>query len=256
MPRNPRTLRSPRTPEREMSRRYNRMLRPMLDEMYGPFTQAASLQEAAQEASITLARIEAHMEANEGAVLDPALQSLSKVDRMNLRNTVSSFRSALGIDIGDFLRSDTATGDFVFGKARQTADLIKTIPRRALADVVRDIGKLTADAPFDREAIANIIRAKKAGLERWQVTRIARTQAAATHGYLVQRRQTSLGVNDFKWRDSDDDRVRPRHQEYDGNTYAWSEPPDGVIPGQEPNCRCTASPVIDAAAIARIRSLA
>ena len=256
MPRNPRPLAVSRTTERQLAARYNRMLRPMLDDMYGPFTRAASLQAAAQEASITLGRIEYHMNANDDAVLEPALQSLNRVDRMHLRNTVNSFRSALGIDIGDFLRADTATGDFVLGKARQTADLIKTIPRRGMADVIREIGLATEDAPFDREAVAEIIRKHRRGMERWKVTRIARTQTAATHGFLVQHRQTSLGVDKFRWNSADDDRVRPEHQSFDGNIYEWSEPPGGEIPGQPVNCRCVAGPVIDAAAIARIRSLA
>lgn len=69
---------------------------------------------------------------------------------------------------------------------------------------------------------------------------IARDQLGSIHGDLVKRRQTEAGLKRFRWRDSDDQRVRRSHERYDGQIFTWKEGANGLWPGTDYNCRCTA----------------
>jgi SPP1 gp7 family putative phage head morphogenesis protein len=59
-------------------------------------------------------------------------------------------------------------------------------------------------------------------------------------------RQTELGVKQYTWRTSLDERVRPEHQEREGEVFSWAKPPKDGHPGQPINCRCTADPDLSA----------
>ncbi|MCZ6770597.1 MAG: phage minor head protein [Proteobacteria bacterium] len=56
--------------------------------------------------------------------------------------------------------------------------------------------------------------------------------------------RAGLGVTEYIWRSSDDERVRSLHREYDDRRFSWDEPPDGGHPGEDYNCRCFAEPVV------------
>ena len=94
--------------------------------------------------------------------------------------------------------------------------------------------------------------------DRFDVSRsrarfIARDQIGTLNGHLTQRRQQAAGVKKFYWRDSRDERVRgnpnglypkaiPSHWARNGQLFSWDHPPEDGIPGQPPQCRCTAEP--------------
>ncbi len=56
--------------------------------------------------------------------------------------------------------------------------------------------------------------------------------------------RSGLGVTEYIWRSSDDERVRSLHREYDDRRFSWGQPPDGGYPGEAHNCRCFAEPVV------------
>jgi SPP1 gp7 family putative phage head morphogenesis protein len=69
---------------------------------------------------------------------------------------------------------------------------------------------------------------------------IARDQLGSIHGDLVKRRQSEAGLKRFRWRDSDDQRVRRSHERFDGQIFTWKDGANGLYPGTDYNCRCTA----------------
>jgi SPP1 gp7 family putative phage head morphogenesis protein len=72
---------------------------------------------------------------------------------------------------------------------------------------------------------------------------IARDQISKLNGNLNQLRQTDLGIEQYIWRTSLDERVRESHQVKEGETYRWDDPPaDTGNPGEDYQCRCTAEP--------------
>lgn len=75
---------------------------------------------------------------------------------------------------------------------------------------------------------------------------IARDQVNKLNGQLTMLRQAELGVKEYIWRTSGDERVRDSHRRKEGKRYRWDDPPnDTGHPGEDINCRCTAEPVLD-----------
>lgn len=68
---------------------------------------------------------------------------------------------------------------------------------------------------------------------------------------LAQKRQQSLGANEYIWETRRDERVRgnpnglypnakPSHFAREGVVFNWNNPPEGGAPGEAPGCRCRA----------------
>jgi len=123
-------------------------------------------------------------------------------------------------------------------------DLIKSIPVEYLAKVkTRVIDHYTEGARW--ETMVNAIH------EVYSVTEsraklIARDQMAKMNSSFNQVRQESVGIEEYIWQTSGDERVRPTHVENDGKTFRWDSPPEetGHV-GSDVNCRCNALPVIN-----------
>jgi SPP1 gp7 family putative phage head morphogenesis protein len=85
---------------------------------------------------------------------------------------------------------------------------------------------------------------------------IARNTVSDTLGEINMVRQTSNGIDLYKWQTAEDERVRPTHEDLNGHIFSWhgtvtvngtkynqaSDPDfnDGAptIPGKPYNCRC------------------
>ena len=85
---------------------------------------------------------------------------------------------------------------------------------------------------------------------------IARDQIGKLNGRFNELRQQSLGIDEYDWSTSGDERVRgnptgkypkAKHNHYkrNGERFKWSDPPAGGHPGQDYGCRCTPIPVLD-----------
>jgi SPP1 gp7 family putative phage head morphogenesis protein len=72
---------------------------------------------------------------------------------------------------------------------------------------------------------------------------IARNAAIQYSGALTKHNQTSVGIKQYKWETSMDERVRSSHKARNNKIYNWSD--KGPHPRQEINCRCDAIPIID-----------
>ena len=49
----------------------------------------------------------------------------------------------------------------------------------------------------------------------------------------------------YIWRTVKDSDVRPAHAAREGQTFSWTNPPEGGHPGEDYNCRCWAEPVAE-----------
>jgi SPP1 gp7 family putative phage head morphogenesis protein len=80
---------------------------------------------------------------------------------------------------------------------------------------------------------------------------IAVDQVAKLNSSLDQVRQQKIGVDEYFWRSSLDERVRPLHAHLEGRRCSWDSPPvsgtngERLPPGQPIRCRCTAEPIFD-----------
>lgn len=76
---------------------------------------------------------------------------------------------------------------------------------------------------------------------------IARDQVQKLNNDLTYLRQTEMGVEEYTWRTSQDERVRPTHKANNGKKFRWDKPPAATgHPGHDIQCRCTAEAVFDA----------
>ncbi len=131
--------------------------------------------------------------------------------------------------------------------------LIKSIPQVLLGDVESviaeswRIGRSTAD--IERHI------AERFGVADRRARLIARDQIATLNGKVTAARHKQIGIAEYEWSTSNDERVRgdpgglypkakPSHHARDGKVFRYSKPPDGGHPGEAINCRCVAVPVI------------
>ena len=63
-------------------------------------------------------------------------------------------------------------------------------------------------------------------------------------GAINERRQIALGITHYIWRTRDDSKVRAEHAPRDDKIYSWDHVHEDGHPGQAPNCRCFAEPVV------------
>jgi len=81
--------------------------------------------------------------------------------------------------------------------------------------------------------------------EKRRAELIARDQLGKLHGQINRRKQESLGIEEYEWETSHDERVRDSHRALQGKVFSWNKPPPEGHPGYPIRCRCIALPVID-----------
>jgi SPP1 gp7 family putative phage head morphogenesis protein len=89
------------------------------------------------------------------------------------------------------------------------------------------------------------------GVSKSRADLIARDQVLKLNGQVNQHRQQQVGIMEYTWSTSRDERVRDAHQDLQGKTYRWDTPPDvgrgrNLNPGQDYQCRCIGIPVAPA----------
>lgn len=100
------------------------------------------------------------------------------------------------------------------------------------------------------DAIIGLINAKFQTVDK-QVTQAGSDQVHSLDTQLTQKRQQSLGFNEYIWETRRDERVRgnpnglypkakPSHFARQSVVFNWNNPPEGGHPGEAPGCRCRA----------------
>lgn len=171
----------------------------------------------------------------------------------NRRKWNEAVRSAIGIDLGAVLQAE-GIGDTIDAAVLRNVSLVRGLSQ----DVARRLSSKLLDAltrGLNNRELEKIITTEF-GIARRRAKLIARDQAASFNGDLNRIRQTAMGVTEYVWSTSLDERVRgnpegkypnsrPSHWAREGKTFQWSKPPSDGHPGQPINCRCTARAVIE-----------
>jgi len=171
----------------------------------------------------------------------------------NKRKWNEALRSAIGIDLGNVIQAE-GIGNTIDAAVLRNVSLIRGLTQ----DVARRLSSKLLDAltrGLNNRELEKIIT-KEFGIARRRAKLIARDQAASFNGDLNRIRQTAMGVTEYVWSTSLDERVRgnpegrypnarPSHWAREGKTFKWSNPPSDGHPGQPINCRCTARAVIE-----------
>ncbi|MGF6878368.1 phage minor head protein [Paraburkholderia sp. MM5477-R1] len=168
-----------------------------------------------------------------------ARRMVDQCDESTTESLRASVNAALGVDIQTALQMQNLGGVL---EAAQQANvvLIKSIPQQYFDRVSTQV--LTALQQGQRySAIVEAIQGETEVTER-RAKLIARDQTSKLNSAITEARQTALGIEEYEWQTSGDERVRDSHAENDGKVFRWDSPPETGHPGHDVNCRCVALP--------------
>ncbi len=166
------------------------------------------------------------------------------VERINpVAERVSRFahrelQSIIGIDVS---QNVPGVSDHIAEWRRQNVKLIKG----GLEDMrgqIDDVFKESLRSGLRVEKVADLLRERfRVSLSRANL--IARDQVLKLNGQITRQRQQSVGISQYRWVTSRDERVRPAHRILDGTIQQWDNPPSEGNPGDAVLCRCIAVPI-------------
>lgn len=219
-------------------------IQPALDRLPGLIESAAREREDVGEVSTMNALLNEIADELKDGIANPELASLAT--RFG-RDTISfqkrqfdkQIRATLGVDL---LMADQSVPAILDGFVSEQVEFMRDLGDK----LVRDIRGSATRAIRQGTRASDVAKEiqKRHGIARNRARLIARDQIATLNGEVNRARQRELGIDKFVWRTVGDERVRDDHEVRDGEIYSWSNPPNGEIPGQPINCRCTAEPVI------------
>lgn len=176
-------------------------------------------------------------------------------NRIQYQKTVNS---VLGVDI--FLEEPYLKNQLELF-ANQNSQLIKNMTDNEIERVSGMVQRgLQEGSTYD--SIAENIE-KSFGITRRHAKLIARDQTSKLNGSLTKLRQQELGIQEYRWQTSGDERVRATHRVLDGKICRWDDPTvylneetgkwekrskiggTQVHTSQDVNCRCVPIPIIE-----------
>lgn len=167
------------------------------------------------------------------AAIQRAARSTSDYNQRNWRAQVVR---QYGIDV---LRSEPWLREQLAGFEDQNLDLITNMSRDRVARVQGLVQRSVLSGTR-----AETIREDVQGLLDVPVSRaklISRDQVSKLNGDLTRVRQRNIGVEEYEWSTSQDERVRPMHRAKEGKRFRWDSPPaDTGHPTEDIQCRCCA----------------
>ena len=170
-------------------------------------------------------------------------KALNRMEGYHRKRVIKTFKAALGVDIRPFLTHPEIAA-FMSRKVSENVDLVKTIAPRMHESLKARLQKELSEAPFDQQRLTKLVRSeyKSSG---YNLRRIVRDQNSKTIGGLTEARQGQLGIEQYQWITSQDERVRPTHAANSGLIFSWGDPPaDTGHPGNDVQCRCVPTPIV------------
>lgn len=193
---------------------------------------------------------------------------LDKIAALEEKMSVKEWKKVIGRTLGINLLEDYYSGtiyeELLKKWVSDNVDLIKTIPHTSL-DKMKEI---VYDNYMKGATTTDIVKAvqKQYGMDKRHARLIARDQVAKLNAAITQYQQRDVGVEQYKWLTSRDERVRKgdkmakgaidptgdNHERLDGKIFRWDTPPlvdrkrgRACHPGEDYQCRCSAIPIID-----------
>lgn len=174
--------------------------------------------------------------------IEPLIRGIAnKASTFNDKQLKKIVGNVLGVDV---LKSEPWINDQLDSFVNENVKLIKSIPEKYLDDV-EGIVQRGFRGGVSKKDIAKEMRSRL-GVTKRRAELIARDQVKNLNKELTRLRQKEIGVKQYVWRTSGDERVRSAHAQHDGKTYSWDNPPENTgNPGDDINCRCYAEPVLE-----------
>lgn len=193
---------------------------------------------------------------NYANTLDPwakkvATQVVSNMNKNNLLSWASISDRMSQVFAEGYKAKD---GTFKVAKKLQNEQvkLIKTLPKKA-AEHLQTLSREYLTKGVRHEVLAAKVQ-ETTHLVKFRAACIARTEVAKAQTALTKARATSIGIKRYRWRTMKDGIVRDLHKPLEGKIFEFADPPligrEGRHgPGDFPNCRCYAEPIVEEATI-------
>lgn len=170
-----------------------------------------------------------------------------KVNTWNLMQSKKVLQSGLGIDV---LTAEPWLKDIASAFVQSNVASVSGLT----VDIATRIEKVLLNGVVQGRTAESIARSILSGskdengvytMSKKRARFIARDQIGKLNSNLTRFRQTSLGIDSYRWRTMLDPKVRDAHRVREGKLFRWDKPPEGGAPGEDYNCRCYAEPVLD-----------
>ena len=165
----------------------------------------------------------------------------SEEEKRHRGGLASAIRASHGIDLSSVFNSRDVRPHVDAAVERSVTNI------RGIGDeTVKRITNTIVNSASKGERSTTIAKelAEDLGISSKRAKFIARNEVATLNGTLNKVRQKQVGIEKYVWSTSLDERVRPEHQEREGETFSWSDPPADGHPGEPINCRCVARAII------------
>lgn len=174
-----------------------------------------------------------------------ATEFATEVNKQNKSATGRALKASLGVDpIG----AEPWLAQEIRAAVTSNVNLIKTLPTTTFARIESTVLEGVRAGRLTKKIAEDISKATGATKSRAQF--IARDQAAKISGDLAKLRQEQVGITEYIWSTSRDERVvgnpaglypkgnakHMNHFEREGKTFKWAEPPEDGHPGVPINC--------------------
>jgi SPP1 gp7 family putative phage head morphogenesis protein len=169
-----------------------------------------------------------------------AAQFADRTQRQQRDQFQRQVKAGLGVDI---MSADRTLPALVSHFVAENVTLIRAVPEEIMAGVGKLVTQAFSSGTRHEDLASQIQQRFNVGESRARL--IARDQIGKLNGQVNAARQKAIGITSFVWRTVGDERVRPEHEDRDGETYSYDDPPDGELPGEPIQCRCSAEPVFD-----------
>jgi len=170
-------------------------------------------------------------------IADTQAQSISDFDKKQFNRQI---KTVLGLDP---IINEPFLQPQIDSFVENNVALITDIPEESLQRIESKL-RVGIERGFSSKELEKIV-INELGVAKNRAKLIARDQTNKFLGKLTELRQTTLGVEEYIWSTSRDERVRPEHRRRDGKKFKWSDPPSDGHPGEPIQCRCRAIPVLD-----------
>lgn len=214
-------------------------------------TDALNERWARRLAALEIAISERVSERRLGGIIRTAAEDTEKHSRKELSRVLQI----------DLRNESLGLGGYIADFTQKNVRLIQSVANSQLSRMEEIIAESTAG-----QLRVEVLRDKLMGtfnLSESRAALIARDQTLKANANLTQLRQQQLGVTEYIWSTSNDERVRGRpggkweesdrdHWVLDGTRQTWLNPPvinpvtgERAHPGEDFQCRCVALPVVD-----------
>jgi SPP1 gp7 family putative phage head morphogenesis protein len=106
------------------------------------------------------------------------------------------------------------------------------------------LGEMLAVEPYMHPSVLRGRIKSEFDVSRSKADLLARDQVLTHAANVRQARMVEIGIREYIWRTSQDERVREEHAALEGQRFSWDNPPDVGHPGEDIQCRCTPDPIL------------